>query len=359
MARPFVQKYRTQAGATRFRAWYYDAAGRKVGKVFHTKREADEFLRDRARDAATGTLTDTARGKATFESVWVERQSREEFAEATLDVQGYVWQHVGPTLGNRAVADIRPADVERALAAITASSMRDKARRTLVAVFNYAVVEGRIAVNPAKAARRSRTRAAKVAARNGRSVENVRRLISEELAALVGEVPARYAMLVELSGRVGLRPGEALALTVEQFDPEARTLTIDRTVSAEGLTKTGEARTILLPAIIAERLSAHIAEYATDGVVFPSRDGSKLTVNGWRHIFQRAAVKVGVNHGFSPNDLRHTAVAFAIAHGANVYDVQNMVGHAKPSITLDTYGFLWEASAERLAAALDEAIRAE
>jgi integrase len=39
--------------------------------------------------------------------------------------------------------------------------------------------------------------------------------------------------------------------------------------------------------------------------------------------------------GLLPNDLRHTAAAFAVAHGANVYDGQNMLGHAKPSITLD------------------------
>jgi hypothetical protein len=35
-----------------------------------------------------------------------------------------------------------------------------------------------------------------------------------------------------------------------------------------------------------------------------------------------------------------------------------MVGHAKPSITLDTYGHLWDDSADRLAERLDAAIRA-
>ena len=36
-----------------------------------------------------------------------------------------------------------------------------------------------------------------------------------------------------------------------------------------------------------------------------------------------------------------------------------MVGHSKPSITLDVYGELWDTSQEQLAAKLDEAIRAE
>jgi hypothetical protein len=49
-------------------------------------------------------------------------------------------------------------------------------------------------------------------------------------------------------------------------------------------------------------------------------------------------------------------VSFAIAHGATVYDVQRMLGHSKPSITLDVYGERWEGSQERLADALDVAL---
>jgi hypothetical protein len=59
------------------------------------------------------------------------------------------------------------------------------------------------------------------------------------------------------------------------------------------------------------------------------------------------------------NDLLHSAVSFAVAHGANVYHVSKMVGHSKPSITLDVYGELWDDSQEQLATKLDEAIRAE
>ena len=44
------------------------------------------------------------------------------------------------------------------------------------------------------------------------------------------------------------------------------------------------------------------------------------------------------------NDLRQSAVSFAVAHGANVYAVQRMVCHSKPSVTLDVYGELWDDS---------------
>jgi integrase len=357
MARPFIQRYETAAGGTRYRAWYYDAAGRKVGKVHRTRRDAEAFLRDREAEAAGGTLADTVSGRVTVESVWNERRSREEFAAATLASQDNVWRVAGPILGRLPITSVKPAHVEAVLASIDGPAAKAKARSVLVAVFNYAIAEGRIAVNPAKARRRSRTRAAKMATRV-LSAEERRRLTSAELRALVGELPERYRALVELMARVGLRPGEAYALTVGQL--EGRELRIDRTVDG-AWTKTGEQRTVVLPAVVAEMLTDHVARYSDpadpDALIFPNRDGGMLDRNSFRHVFQRAAIKVGVNSGYSPNDLRHTAVAFAVAHGANVYDVQAMLGHAKPSITLDVYGFMWEGSLERLADALDEAIR--
>jgi site-specific recombinase XerD len=114
---------------------------------------------------------------------------------------------------------------------------------------------------------------------------------------------------------------------------------------------------------VADDLAEHIRRYSNPddpkALVFPTRNGTMLGRDDFRHIFQRAAAKVNVNHGYSPNDMRHTAAAFAIQHGANVYGVQRMLGHAKPSITLNVYGFLWDKSMDQLAETLDEAIRAE
>ena len=78
-----------------------------------------------------------------------------------------------------------------------------------------------------------------------------------------------------------------------------------------------------------------------------------------RRVLSPAAERAGLADGLRVNDLRHSAVSFAVAHGANVYAVQKMVSHSKPSITLDVYGELWDTSQEQLAEKLDAAIRAE
>jgi integrase len=60
----------------------------------------------------------------------------------------------------------------------------------------------------------------------------------------------------------------------------------------------------------------------------------------------------------TPHDLRHTAASLAISAGANVKAVQRMLGHAKASMTLDTYADLFDTDLDAVAVELDAAIKA-
>ena len=57
--------------------------------------------------------------------------------------------------------------------------------------------------------------------------------------------------------------------------------------------------------------------------------------------FSAAARAIGVPD-LHPHELRHTAASLAIASGADVKVVQQMLGHGSASMTLDTYGHLFE-----------------
>jgi integrase len=48
------------------------------------------------------------------------------------------------------------------------------------------------------------------------------------------------------------------------------------------------------------------------------------------------------------HDLRHTAASLAISAGANVKVVQQMLGHARASMTLDTYAGLFQADVDKV-----------
>jgi integrase len=229
----------------------------------------------------------------------------------------------------------------------------------LSTLFNHAMDHHRFRQNPARKVRATGTRAEKMA--SGKARDRKRYLSDHDLARLREAVPARYATLVHLMSRVGLRPGEALALEVGKFDPMRRRLTIDTSVS--GFTKTGEARTVTLPAVIGDEIAQHLAQFSDQGepaaLMFPSGAGRMLTVGGFRHTFQRAVKRAGLDEDLTPNDLRHSAVSWAINLGANVYAVQRTVGHAKPSITLDVYGELWNEDADQLAEMMDAALRTQ
>ena len=56
-----------------------------------------------------------------------------------------------------------------------------------------------------------------------------------------------------------------------------------------------------------------------------------------------------------PHELRHTAASLAIASGADVKVVQQMLGHKSATMTLDLYGHLFGDRLDVVADAMDNA----
>ena len=70
-------------------------------------------------------------------------------------------------------------------------------------------------------------------------------------------------------------------------------------------------------------------------------------------IFKPALRKAGIDDKARIHDLRHTAVALAIAAGAHPKAIQTRMGHASISVTLDRYGHLFPEIDERIAEGLN------
>jgi integrase len=100
--------------------------------------------------------------------------------------------------------------------------------------------------------------------------------------------------------KVGLRPGEAFALTVGQFNPTTAELTIDRAVNdgVIGPTKTGKIRKPILPASIASELETYIRDRSAftnpDALVFTTDAGKMIDSDNFRRrTFGDAAKAAG------------------------------------------------------------------
>jgi integrase len=111
--------------------------------------------------------------------------------------------------------------------------------------------------------------------------------------------------------------------------------------------KTHQVRTVPIPRFLVEDIAQLTAGKAPDDFVFVASKGGLLRLQNFRHvIFDRAVRSAGLD-GLTPHALRHTAASLAIAAGADVKVLQQMLGHASATMTLDLYGHLWRRSARR------------
>jgi integrase len=77
---------------------------------------------------------------------------------------------------------------------------------------------------------------------------------------------------------------------------------------------------------------------APDDLVFTGERGAVMRSGTFRRGgLIEAAKAIGIP-GFYPHELRHTAAWLAIASGADVKVVQQMLGHKSATMTLDQYG---------------------
>ena len=172
----------------------------------------------------------------------------------------------------------------------------------------------------------------------------------------------------------GLRRGEAIGLQWRDINAEKLTLTVERNVTMDanaddklriGATKTGESRTVpISPRVYGllmqlkreheERLQIAMAPGAfifcrlTD----PQRPIYPTEPTRW----QRKFVERHRLPNVSPHDLRHTAATLALESGADLKQVQQLLGHSDPSTTLKFYTGVTEEAQRRTVEGIESLI---
>ena len=113
-------------------------------------------------------------------------------------------------------------------------------------------------------------------------------------------------------------------------------------------TKSGKPRTIEPPPIAFEYLKAERVKQLEnrlkagpvwsnrDDLVFTDETGKHYAIHTFYKRFKAIATSIG-RPDARPHDLRHTAATVAIASGADIKSVQDLLGHATASFTLNVY----------------------
>jgi integrase/recombinase XerC len=140
----------------------------------------------------------------------------------------------------------------------------------------------------------------------------------------------RDRAIVELLYSSGLRVSELAALNWQEIDARVGVVMVR---SAKGnkdrVVPVGE------PALAALRnwRAAAPAPVAPDGPVFVSRRGRRLTARSVEKLFERRAVRAGLEASVNPHALRHSFATHLLERGADLRSIQQMLGHASLSST--------------------------
>ncbi|MCR4606417.1 MAG: site-specific integrase [Oscillospiraceae bacterium] len=183
----------------------------------------------------------------------------------------------------------------------------------------------------------------------------------------------------------GLRRGEAVGLQWGDIDPEKLTITVQRNVTVDkdsesgyhiGNTKTGESRTVpiserlykMLMALKAD-LENKLSEKDDDGnivtqvSIFPNGFIFNRELDPYTPIYpstptrwQSDFVKRHNLPNVSPHDLRHTAATLALESGADLKQVQELLGHKDPSTTMAFYAGVTDEAKRRTVEGIESII---
>ena len=340
-------------GVGRWRARWIDPSGAEKSKTFPRKLDAEAFLVEVESSKRRGVYIDPNRSRVTVGSWaddWLAGQA--DLAPKTRErYEGIIRRHIGPRFGKVQLASVTHADVQRWLTGLdlAPASVR-KVHRVLSMVLAYAVKDGRLAVNPAQGVSLPRVRQAEKRFLDHRQVH--------QLAEACGD---EYRLMVLFLAYTGVRWGEMAALKVSRIDFLRRRVLVAESVTPVrggmvwGPAKGHERREVPLPRFLIDDLSKQVTGCAPDDLVFTGLRGAVMRAGTFRRgALIAAAEAVGIP-GFHPHELRHTAASLAIASGADVKVVQQMLGHKSAVMTLDQYGHLFGDRLDVVADAMDAA----
>ncbi|MGZ6877075.1 MAG: tyrosine-type recombinase/integrase [Nocardioidaceae bacterium] len=188
------------------------------------------------------------------------------------------------------------------------------------------------------------------------------RFLTADEVERLARAAAPHTGLVLVMAFTGLRFGEVAGLRVRRVDLARRRLDVVEILTevggrlVAGTPKTHQRRSVPVPRSLVPALVDACEGKGPDDYVFTSPSGGPLRLRNWRsRVFDPATRLVGLAD-VTPHDLRHTAASLAIAAGAHVKVVQQMLGHASAAMTLDVYAGLFGDDLDALAEMLDRVV---
>lgn len=207
--------------------------------------------------------------------------------------------------------------------------------------------------------------------------KEIRPLTSEQIAAFLKLLPGHpHEYLYQVALFTGMREGELLGLPWDCVDFEHGTILVKQQLNGASIKsgktkivppKNDKMRIIPMAPTVAELLRKHKQKqdemrtllgdkWTETGLVFTGPFGGYLSHRTVYDCFKRLVVKIGAPEA-RVHDLRHTYAVVCLESGVDIKTLQENLGHATVTFTLDVYGHVSQKMRQQSAEKLEIFIR--
>ena len=359
-----VYRYRNDRWAAQF-----PIEGKRKTKYFDRLSDANKWVREMQNKVDEGlTLRGLDLTLAEYFESWLENKKVSVNETTVHDYRGYVKRDIVPILGSIKLAELRSDHIQHLLGMKAKQGLESatvlKIFRILNTALKQAVKLGIISRNPADSVERPKIQRKEMKVWDETQVMHF-------ISTLAG---TRWEALFYMAVTTGLRRGEILALRWSDFDWVSRKLNIQRqirTVKGKGLQirppkSAAGRRVVILGERDIEKLKKHVDiqeqmkvwagdRWKENGLIFPSTIGTFLSPWNYYAKFKELSKKASLPE-IRLHDLRHTAATIMLKHDVHPKIVQDRLGHADISTTLNRYSHVLPSFQSEAAAKLDEAL---
>ena len=250
-----------------------------------------------------------------------------------------VRRHILPSLGDRVMMDLPPADIKAFYAEVSylSQSVCDKIRLCLLGIFESAIDNGLCQSNPARRIKIRSTAAHRIKEVYSEvQIEKAKRWFIQRMPEVI--------LLLE----TGARRGELCGWRKSDFEPRrglyqiARAVHKDETGRPElGPPKAHSGRINPLSPHARQAYELLCARYPDSPYLLPGPDGGPMRPDTWSRRLAAEMDRMATVHPDLPqltaHELRHTYGTSLRRHGADIYSIAKILGHKDVEVTARIY----------------------
>jgi integrase len=350
----------------------YTSEGRKRRTLYGKTRQEVAAKLSKALADREGGLTFDAGAMTVGEYLarWLSHSVRDTVSQKTYErYESIVRVHLSPALGSIKLKALTPDHVRHLYREKLDSELAPRSvlhiHRTLSKALKQATNDGLIPRNAAASVKPPQARR-----------EEMQPLSTDQVRTFLDTVKGdRLEALYVLAVTSGLRQGELLALKWEDVDLEGTnpTLEVRRSLSETRgrrsfvTPKSGRGRHLRLSRRAMSALRVHRKRQLEErvrkaglwedhGLIFPSEVGTPMSGRNLYRAFKIRVKRASLPQTLRFHDLRHTCATLLLRQGINPKFVQELLGHADISLTLNTYSHVLPDMGDAAAGGMDAAL---